>query len=156
MLRWRYSIASLRLCFLSQHRYKLQGCHKRQTNLCSELFLVIVALICSLVGLIRSDVQCKIFGVKTFIHEGHLGLFLCTRRSNTTAGRLGTFWLLDNLSVEKCRDIRRQFMISRLARWDRISKTGSCSNKKETIYLVNINKVKLYCHLTTCFVYTSC
>ena len=75
-------------------------------------------------------------------------LTLITLYNNTTARRLGTFWLLDNLSVEKCRDIRRQFMISRLARWDRISKTGSCSNKKEIIYLVNINEAKLYCHLT--------
>ena len=79
----------------------------------------------------------------------YIGLFLCTRRSNTTARRLGTFWLLDNLSVEKCRDIRRQFIISLdLARWDCIAKTGSCSNKKETIYLVYINEAKLYCHLT--------
>ena len=122
----------MRLCFLytfSQHRYKLQGCHKRQTNLCSELFLVIAALLCSLVGLIRSKYSAsKLSSTKAI----YIGLFLCTRRSNTTAGRLGMFWLLDNLSVEKCRDIRRQFMISRLARWDRISKTGSCSKKKTT------------------------
>ena len=41
---------------------------------------MIVALykIRALVMLIRSDVQFEIFGVVTFGHEGHLGLFLCT------------------------------------------------------------------------------
>ena len=62
----------------------------------------------ALVGLIRSDVQCKMFGVKTFVHEGHLSLFSALAgRSNTTAGRLEAFWLLDNLSVEKRQAIRR-------------------------------------------------
>ena len=69
------------------------------------------------IGLIRSDVQCKIFGVKTFVHEGHLGFFSAlTGSSNTTTGRLEAFWLLDNLNVEKRRAIRRQFTISLLDR----------------------------------------
>ena len=107
------------MIMFSLHKYKLLGRSKWQLTCIQSYFLV-----CALVGLTMSDMQCKMLVSKFSYTKAFFSAL--TGRSNTTAEQPKVFWLLDNLSIEKRRAMWYQ-MYNLSARRDRISKTGSRS-----------------------------